>query len=151
MKFISSRAGSCLSIGVVLLVLAARGSGPRTAFVACADDNAVDSVTALLREKVATLRAIVDQVNQQYETGVGSLDEVFQTTRALRHAELALCTTTEQKIPILEKLLVEAKDMEKYVNTDFTLGKRIETHVLQAKVNRIDAEIALEQAKAGAR
>jgi hypothetical protein len=70
-------------------------------------------VTALLKERLATLKAIASQAAEQYKTGRASYTQVHEANQALYRAELDLCETREERVAMLEKMLEEAKLHEK--------------------------------------
>jgi hypothetical protein len=107
-------------------------------------------VRALLKERAETLKQIVEEIEKAHKAkGALSMDDVLQARLAYYHAELDLCDTDKERIPVLEKMLGLAKESERMVSSRFEMGAVPHTAVLAARVNRLEAEIALERAKAG--
>jgi hypothetical protein len=108
-------------------------------------------VRALLKERAETLKQIVEEIEKAHKAkGALSMDDVLQARLAYYHAELDLCDTDKERIPVLDKMLGLAKESERMVSSRFDMGAVPHTAVLAARVNRLEAEIALERAKANA-
>jgi RNA polymerase sigma factor (sigma-70 family) len=105
-------------------------------------------VRALLKERLETLRKIADRVQQLYQEKVASPELVRQANLRVYKAELDLCDTTKERIAVLVKILQVYKDMEDHANELVTQGVASQHTVLEARVNRLEAEIALEREKA---
>jgi hypothetical protein len=105
-------------------------------------------IRALLKERLAALKQIVEEIEKSHKAGGGiSLDDVLQARLACYHAELDLCETDKERIAVLEKMLALAKESERMISARFDLGSVPHTAVLAARVNRLEAEIALERVK----
>lgn len=74
-------------------------------------------------------------------------DELRSATKAKEEAELELCTSTQQRIAVLEKAVAEAKPVE---DQEAKLAANMlgsETSLLKATAERLHQEILLEQAR----
>ena len=132
---------------VALLVGGAIAAWSAASPRAAAGDSKDTQVKKLLREKVATLKEIAATVNKIYQRGDYSLDQVYLANLAVHRAELDLCDSDKERIPILEKMLEDAKAQEKAVLS--AIGwMATDTPILHAKVDRLNIEIALERARA---
>jgi hypothetical protein len=104
----------------------------------------------LLKERLAVLREVSSEVTANYRQGKESFDRVQQATRALLDAELDVCETDKDRITVLEKIVILAKQNETHAEQRFRLGGVPRTHVLMATAGRLETEIALERAKSKA-
>ncbi|MCI0456146.1 MAG: efflux RND transporter periplasmic adaptor subunit [Gemmataceae bacterium] len=117
--------------------------------VPAAPPEAQDSrLKALLKERLATLRALAEQTTKDYQTGRASFDRVHQAMRALLHAELELCDSDKERIAVLERIVAQAKEYEKRADQRYKSGAVSISDALMAVAGRLEAEIALERAKA---
>jgi outer membrane protein TolC len=71
----------------------------------------------------------------------------LEANQAASHAELDLCDTDKERLAVLEKMLAEAKGFEASVAERVKAGESPIRAVLQAKVSRLEIEIALEHVK----
>ena len=119
-------------------------------------EEAQDSkLKELLNEKLSILREVASQTIKAYEQGVLPAQayevipaaQVYEAKQAVHKAELDLCDTNKERVAVLEKMLIEAKDFEKSVKREVKSGGLGTIHALRAKVKRLDVEIALERAK----
>lgn len=123
-------AGSCLGT----LVAAAPGTVRAT-------DG--DKVNALLKQRLETLRAVLDLAEKAHAAGSGRFDKVVEARLAVFAAELDLCRTDAERVKVLEKVVAETKRLE----ADAEKAEAPPGTVLAAKVRRLDAEIALERVR----
>ncbi len=105
-------------------------------------------MTTLLRERLATLQEIATQAARDFESGSASVVGVHEANEAVFRAELDLADSQKLRIAIHEKLVAEAKKHEEHVAHIAKTGTAQPFMVLKAKVHRLEAEIALERAKA---
>jgi outer membrane protein TolC len=102
----------------------------------------------LLKERLATPKAVVKATTQDYLTGKVSFDRVYQATKSLLNAELEFAETKKERIAVLEKIVALAKESEKSAVLRYKAGTVPHSDALLATAGRLDAEIALERAKA---
>jgi outer membrane protein TolC len=107
-------------------------------------------VRALLKDKLATMREIVAWIEKSHQVGRASDEEVLQAKLAVLQAELELAESDRERVTVLEKVVAVQKEIETIVQTHFKAARAGQIDVLRAKANRLDAEIALERAKAKA-
>jgi len=105
-------------------------------------------VRGLQEQRLETLRSLVTITTERYKDGQVSFDELSSATRARDEAELDLCTSDRERIPILERLVADAKLHEDAVAKLAAMKLQSERSVLRAKADRLQQEILLEQAKA---
>lgn len=106
-----------------------------------------DKVKALLRERLATLQTVADLTEKAYATGNIPFTKVIESRLAVRKAELELCETDADRIKVLEKSVAESRQLEEVVQTLVKSGQAPQREALTAKVQRLEAEIALERAR----
>ncbi len=109
--------------------------------VRAADD---DKVKALLKERLVTLQAVAELTEKAFAAGGGTFERVIQARLAVFAAELDLCATDAERVKVLEKVVAETKRLEAAAEK----ASAPPGTVLVAKVRRLEAEIALERAKA---
>jgi hypothetical protein len=109
-------------------------------------------VRTLLREKLATLRAIVEQYEKALTAGGpgADVDDLLRAKVAVCAAELELCQADKQRIKILRKTVEVARERETVAQRRLEATKAFPVDVLTRKAERLDAEIALERAMARA-
>jgi RNA polymerase sigma factor (sigma-70 family) len=105
-------------------------------------------VRALLKERLETLRKIADRVQELYQQKVAGPEEVRQANLRVYKAEFDLCDTSKERIAVLEKIVQVYQQIEDHVS-ELVKAKAASQHtVLEARVNRLGAEISLEREKA---
>lgn len=104
----------------------------------------------LVKERLAVLREIAKLSTEAYKSGTRSYAEVREATRMVLQAELEQCNSDKDRIAVLEKWVAEAKKMEEHAGQLSKTGQVPIATALKAKADRLQAEIALEQAKAKA-
>jgi biotin carboxyl carrier protein len=129
-------------VHVMLGLPAAPQAGP--------SDKKDTKLKALLKERLATLRALTEATTKDYQAGRVSFDRVHQAMQALLHAELELCESDRERITVLEKMVNQAKTYEEHAVQRYKAGAVTQSDVLMARAGRLEAEIALERAKAKA-
>lgn len=77
-----------------------------------------------------------------------SFDLLEHAQKALLLAELELCDSDKERVAVLEKVVALTKEFEKNAIQRYKDGTVPQADALMAAVNRLEAEIALERAKA---
>jgi RNA polymerase sigma factor (sigma-70 family) len=101
----------------------------------------------LLKERVDLLRKNAERAKRLYEQQAAGQDAVWQANLRLHKAELDLCETTKERIAVWEKIVNVYKEMEDRLTRLSTQGAASHEAVEEAKLNRLEAEIALEREK----
>jgi RNA polymerase sigma factor (sigma-70 family) len=101
----------------------------------------------LLKERVDILRKNVERMKDLHEQHAAGLDAVWQANLRLYKAELDLCETTKDRIAVLEKIVDVYKEMENRLSQLKKQRAASQDVVDDAKLNRLEAEIALEREK----
>src|SRR5262245_2409386 len=104
----------------------------------------------LRKERLAVVRAIAKLATEAYKAGTGTYDEVQEATRTVLQAELEQCDSDKDRVAVLEKFAAEARKREEHAGQVSKTGQAPIRTALKAKADRLQAEIALEQAKANA-
>lgn len=104
-------------------------------------------VKELRKEKLAILQEFAASLRRSYNAGDRPLTDLLEGDRALHNAELDLCETNAERIAVLEKMLANAKELEQNIAVLVKQALRADVELMKAKVCRLDAEIALEQAQ----
>ena len=137
-----------IAIGTLALVI---GAGFWSLSVnsqqAIAQQKDVAKLTELLQERLATRTEIAKHAAQEYQRGAASLEQLQKAEQARIEAELDLCETAAERIKLLEESVALARTLEKSVLAKFERGIITTVESLQAKANRLEAEIRLERAR----
>ncbi len=104
----------------------------------------------LLKERLATVREISRLVKARFKSGEATVDQLREASRMLLEAELELCGSDKDRIKVWEMAVVEAKELERIADNFAKTGQGHVSAALAAKADRLQAEIALERAKAKA-
>jgi hypothetical protein len=104
----------------------------------------------LLKERLTALREIARLTTLAAKSGTAPYEQVLEATRRLLGAELERCDTDKEWVTVLEKFVGEAKKHEEYAAHLSRTGQAPARIALQAKADRLQAEIFLERARARA-
>lgn len=99
----------------------------------------------LLKERLTTAREMAALVKERFKNGHATVEQMADATRVLFNAELDACETQKERISVLEKFVVAAKEFEQYVTERAKVGQGTPDSALMAKSERLKAEIALER------
>jgi hypothetical protein len=128
-------------LGIALLSAAASSQVGR-------QDDSAQRIKELQKERLATLKEMVDTIKTMRRGGVISVDEVYDATQLLLNAELDAAEGDADRIKLLEEYVGTAKGLEAMVDAQRQAAVVNYASVLKTKSRRLEAEIALEQAKA---
>ncbi|HKB41601.1 MAG TPA: hypothetical protein VKD72_34575 [Gemmataceae bacterium] len=141
-------------VGVIVWSVSISGANAAGAAPPASDGTPKDKGTrlkALLRERLAVAREAAALADKAYKAGVAaSFTQVHEANLAVLNAELDLCERDKDRIPVLEKFVAAMKRLEDSVAEGHKAGTRSSGEMLKAKLARLEAEIALERAKAKA-
>jgi hypothetical protein len=134
--------------GIALVLLGTTAGGIWYGFAseprAGAEQPKESKVKALLKERLAVLRELAAIAAKAQQQRVVPFKEVHEANEAVLQVELELAETREERIPVLEKFVAEAKKHEEHVAPAAKLGLSA-LLLLEAKAHRLKAEIALER------
>jgi hypothetical protein len=105
-------------------------------------------VQALLKERLAILKDMQNRAEKLYQTGQASKGALQQINLRVLKAELDLCATDKERIAVHEKMVAVLKAIEQQVAELARRSAAAAGTVLEARLNRLEAEIALERARA---
>jgi RNA polymerase sigma factor (sigma-70 family) len=103
---------------------------------------------ALLEERLDSLRKMAAQVKQLHKANAASQGTVREANLRVYQAELDLCDTTGERIAVLEKIARLYKEAEDHVSELQKQSAASQGEVLEARIKRLEAEIAVEREKA---
>jgi RNA polymerase sigma factor (sigma-70 family) len=108
-------------------------------------------VRTLLKERLDLLKKIAAALEKVYErSGTVKLEELAQAKIAVLKAELELCQSARERVAIHEKMVALTEDLVRFAESRYQSGQLPVWELLQARVNRLDAQIELERARAAA-
>lgn len=109
--------------------------------------DASQKIRELRKEQIATLQQAADLLNAEYKNERRTYEEVFQGRLRLLNAKLAASETGQERIKIHESIVELMKEREASLAESLKMEIVDALEVLNAKADRIKAEIALEEAK----
>ena len=118
--------------------------------VSVAQNDANDSDKAILdlmMQKRDTLQARADVLKRKYEDGTITLFSALGAQGDLLEAELSLARSPADRIALRETQVANMKEIEDYFRQCFETGTSTTEEVLNAKAERLEAEIVLLREK----
>jgi colicin import membrane protein len=107
-----------------------------------------DAIAALMKERIGLFEQIVVLEEKAMEAGRGSSERIFLAREQLARAQLDVAATEKERLAIHEKIVALARELEKVAEEHNKAGTVPMVDLLRAKNHRIEAEIALERARA---
>ena len=107
-------------------------------------------VKALQKERLATLKEIAAESENVFRHGRCPPEDVWQAKLLVLRAELELCDSDRERVAVHEKIVTLAKETEEMQTLRYKAARLSHSDLLTAKANRLEAEVALERAKAKA-
>jgi RNA polymerase sigma factor (sigma-70 family) len=102
---------------------------------------------ALLKERLETVRAMADKMKELHKQKAVDQEVLQRAYVRVYKAELDLCETAKERIAILKQIVEVYKEIEDHAS-QLERQRIASRHVVQdAKLNRLEAEIALEREK----
>jgi hypothetical protein len=132
-----------MKIALTLTVLSA-------GLLLAADGSRVDAsekVRDLYKEYIGALEQAADLLTAEYKNDRRSYEELFQGRLRVLNAKLDAAETAEERVKFRESMVDLMKEKETFLVQALKFEKVDKLKVLNAKADRIKAEIALEQAK----
>ena len=134
-----------MKIAFTLTVLAA-------GLLLAAGNSQVDAskkIRELHKERIATLKQVVDAATAEYEIGASTTtsEHVSQARLLLLNAELDACETDQERVKVHTSIVELLKENETGLDASVNAGNGSTKELLKAKAERLKAEIALEEAK----
>jgi outer membrane protein TolC len=115
-----------------------------------ASNSHVDSskkIRALHKERITALQEVVEQLSAAHKNASSSYIDVLQARLQLVHAELDASEGAQERVKCLEKIVELMKEKEALLVQARNSGSTPMWLTLNAKADRIKAEIALEEAR----
>ena len=132
-----------MKIALTLIVLSA-------GLLLAADNPQVDAskkIRELRKEHIAALQQAADLLTAEYKNDRRSYEELFQGRLRVLNAKLDASDIGQERVKLHESIVELMKDKEAFLIQALKLEKVDDLKVLNAKADRIQAEIALEEAK----
>jgi hypothetical protein len=104
-------------------------------------------IRALLEKKLEIMRKFVEFAARAHKDGVGSFAELMHAQKQLAAVELELAESPKERVAIYEKLLEWSRQAEEEAKKLAKAGVQSTSELLQAQLQVLDAELALERAK----
>jgi septum formation topological specificity factor MinE len=111
-------------------------------------DASAQKIKELRKERIATLKKLVDQVASDFKSTKGSYEKVLDAQLLLLQAELDAAEKEAERIALYGKVIDVLKKHEELAKAYLAQGRAPNSDVLRAKARRLEFEILLEQAKA---
>jgi len=105
-------------------------------------------IKELQKERIATLKEMVDSITSLGTRGLASPEEVREARLQLLDAELDAAENESDRVKVYEKIVGVLKEYEHLAAEMAKATNGSPTAVLRIKARRLEAEIHLEQAKA---
>jgi hypothetical protein len=105
-------------------------------------------VQALLKERLAILKDMQHRTAKRHQAGQASKGELLEINLRVLKAELDLCPTDRERIAVHEKIVAVLKAIEHQVGELARHSAAAAGTLLEARLNRLEAEIDLERARA---
>jgi flagellar hook-basal body complex protein FliE len=142
----------CLLGGFILLLpeghRAETNAGqPAPAKVKEAPRDGKARLRGLLKERLGTAREMARQVAAAFKAGTASYSRVHQANLAVLEAELDLAETPKARVAVRERFVAAMKEVEERVRQQQKAAVVPASALLEAKLRRLEAEIALEREK----
>jgi RNA polymerase sigma factor (sigma-70 family) len=105
-------------------------------------------VQALLKERLAILKGMQSRAEKLYQAGQASKGALQQINLRVLKAELDLCETDKERVAVHEKVVAVLKAIEQQAGELAKRGAAAAGTLQEARLNRLEAEVALERARA---
>lgn len=102
-------------------------------------------IKELQKERIDTLKDLVDQLGKLYGSGLVESGEVLEARMLLFKAELDAAET--DRVGIFQKTVEALKAQEELARSKVRVGRGTNAAVLKIKARRLEVEIQLEQEK----
>jgi hypothetical protein len=110
-------------------------------------EESAKKIKELQKERIATLKEMVDAISRMREQQLASYQDVAETKLLLLNAELEVAEKGSSRIALYESIVDVLKEGEKFAYDARNTGSNTARY-LKVKARRLEAEINLERAKA---
>jgi hypothetical protein len=111
-------------------------------------DESAKKIKELQRERIATLKQMVDANSRLRERRLASFEEVAEAKLLLLNAQLDAAENESSRITLYKRIVDVLKEGEKFAEDAVMTAGGTQARVLKVKARRLEAEINLERAKA---
>ena len=111
-------------------------------------EESAKKVKELQKERIATLKQVVDEDSRLEARGFVPFDEAIEARLLLLNAELDAAEKVSARVTLYKNIVDELKKFETFAERRVKLAQVATVSVLKAKARRLEAEIHLERAKA---
>ncbi len=111
-------------------------------------DEQPHSLEALLKERQATLRQLVEVVTAGYRQGTMGYDAVARATEQMLDADLALAEDADARIAIFQRRIDLMESVLSMVEANFATGQASQAQVLTARAELLESRILLAREEA---
>ena len=111
-------------------------------------EESAKKIKEIQRERIATLKQLVDVYSRRRERRQASFEEVAEARLLLLNAELDAAEKGSSRITLYKSIVDVLKEGEKFAEEAARIGGGTEARMLKVKARRLEAEINLERAKA---
>lgn len=112
------------------------------------DSKSTPALSMLQNERLAVLSQLKPLTEEWYSIGKTSINAVHQVRLHLLEAQLELATQTKEQVKLREGFAKEAEEWEQKTAKSVKDGHKPGIDAVIAKAFRLDAQIALEKARA---
>jgi hypothetical protein len=111
-------------------------------------EESAKKIKEFQRERIATLRQLVDENSRLRDRRQASFEEVAEARLLLLNAELDAAETDSSRITLYKSIVDVLKEGEKFAEDAVRTAGETPVRILKVKARRLEAEINLERAKA---
>jgi hypothetical protein len=111
-------------------------------------EESAKKVKELKKERIATLKQMVDVDSRLEGRGIVPFDEVIEARLLLLNAELDAAEKESDRVTLYKNIVDELKKYETFAERRVKFAQVATVSVLKAKARRLEAEINWERAKA---
>ena len=134
-------------LAVTVVIALVTGVALRGALPVQAEQQPDGKLKQQLEELLVTLRSLATMTEHAYKQGNVSAEEMYQSQQKVLRAELDVAENQKDRVSIHERLAKMAADRETMFATLVKRSSASMADAINAKVERIEAEIALERAR----
>jgi outer membrane protein TolC len=110
-------------------------------------EESTKKIKELQKERIATLKEVVEQAATLYKSARVSYEEVLDARMQLLKAEVDAAEKESDRITLYKKTIDALKQYEEWAQARVEAGRETAAALLKIKARRLEVEIKLEQAK----
>jgi hypothetical protein len=132
-------------IAAALLIVAGY---PRESTGAAAPEESSPKVKELQKERIATLKSLVEVSTKLYQNARVEVGESIEARLLLLGAEIEAAEKPDDRIKLYEAAIAGLTDLEKIAQAQLEAGRASQLPLMKLKAKRLELAIALERTKA---